>query len=114
MDQGIGVLAASIELRNATTLARSDALVSVSTPLVPTLRCDTLFITSSSESAAPLWKKVCGNAKTESSEGGTYPFAPSGGAPFWRTSLNAIELKVPTFLNSLNSSPFAFTREASG
>src|SRR6266852_5556276 len=82
-DYGIGTLAASIERINLTILARSAALVSVSTPEVPALRCATLLSTSSSEIAAPLWKKVWGNAKRESSEGGTYPFAPSGAAAFW-------------------------------
>ena len=55
---GIGTLAASIERRNLTTLARSAALDNVSTPPVLALRRVTLFSTSSSEVAAPLWKKA--------------------------------------------------------
>jgi hypothetical protein len=44
--------------------------------------------------------------KIESSDGGTNPFAPSGGAVgFVRTSLSAAGLKVPTFRNSLINSP---------
>ena len=99
---------------NRTTLARSAALVKISTPLVPALRCVTLFMTSSSEFADPLWKNVCGNANRESSDGGTNPSAPNGGAPFWRTSLNAAGLNVPTFLNSPMISPDAFTMPAPG
>src|SRR5437899_681788 len=112
--QGIGTVAASIVLRKVTTFARSAAFVKVSTPLVPALRCETLLSTSSSESACPLWKNVCGNANTESREGGTYPLAPSGGAPFWRTSFSDAGLKVLTFLNSLNNSPPALIKAAAG
>jgi len=43
----------------------------------------------------PLCRKVCGNAKIESSEGGTNPSAPRGGAAFCRTSLALSGLKVP-------------------
>src|SRR5262249_11389684 len=113
-NQGIGALAPSIERRNRTTLARSAALVNVSTPPVPALRCVTLSNTSSSEAADPLWKNVCGNANIESSEGGTYPFAPSGAAAFCRTSLRAPGLNVPTFLNSPWISPPALAMPAPG
>ena len=84
---------------------RSAGFASVSTPPVPELRCVTLFSTSSSEAAAPLWKKVWGNAKIERRDGGTNPLAPRGGAVgFVRTSLRDAGLNVPTVLNSLSNS----------
>src|SRR5689334_8194908 len=59
----VGVLA-SMVFRNFTTFSRSDALVRVSTPLVPALRWTTFRRTSSSVCAEPLWKYGA-PAKTE-------------------------------------------------
>lgn len=95
----IGVLAASIDSRNLTTLARSAELVSVSTPPVPEARCVTFASTWSSELAAPPWKNVSGNAWSDSSDGGTKPAAPSGAAALARTSLKNVGSNVPTCFN---------------
>src|SRR2546425_4615343 len=94
--QGNGTVVASIDNRNFTSCCRSAGLLNVSTPPVPALRCVTLVSTASRELAAPLWKNVCGKAKSDSSEGGTKPSAPRGGAALARTSLNAVGSNVPT------------------
>src|SRR5215831_12583718 len=96
----MGGVAASMERMNLANCARLAASCRVSVPGVPAERWATFCRTASSELAEPLWKKVCGNAKRDNSEGGANPSAPRGGAPFWRTSLNAFESKVPTLRSS--------------
>src|SRR6058998_1959254 len=110
----IGGVAASIERRNWMSCRLSLVLCSRSVPPVPAERCATFCITASRESAEPLWKKVWGNANSDSREGGLKPAAPSGGgATLARTSLVAAALKVPTGRSSAINWP-ALSKLASG
>ena len=72
---GNGAVLASMLPTNLASLARSAALVSVSTPPLPRLRCCTLASTSSSDDAAPLWKYGA-PANTLSSDGMLMPSTP--------------------------------------
>ena len=96
----MGVVAASIESMNLMTCARLAASLRVSLPPVSCASMrHVLPSPDPANSAEPLWKNVCGNANSESGEAGANPSAPSGAAPFCRTSLNAWALNVPTLRN---------------
>ena len=92
----MGWVAASMDSRNWTSCCRLAASCRLSTPPVPAERCATFCITASSDSAEPSWKNVCGNAKSDSSEGGRSRRRRSRGAPFGADLVRELRMNVPT------------------
>ena len=110
----IGTVAASIDSRNRTSLARSGGLVSVSTPPVPALRCVTLSITCVERGGdAAVEERLREGVDARAATAARSRAAPSGGAAFCRTSLKSVGSNVPTCRSSPMSWP-ATTAPASG